>query len=250
LGFEAIAVPGDVRKEADVQAMVKQTVDHFGYVDILVNNAGRQFRNTVLDMVLDEWNDQLATFLTGAMLMIRECCRDMLAKQRRGAVINILSSAAHQGQPANSAYSCCKGGLLNFTRAAAMELAHHGIRVNAITPTTMEHNLARRASSKAAPAAPAASRTSFADARFTVTSEDQLRGIPMGRFCRTTDLAKAAVFLASDDAEMITGQDLRVDGGSTARFWGWIPGQAEQWTVEEYLETTYKHLEWGEEVPR
>jgi len=246
-GGEAIAVPGDIRDEEQVKAMVGRTIDTFGYVDILVNNAGRQFRNSILDMVLDEWNQQLATFLTGAMLMTREVCRDMVAKHRRGCVINILSSAAHQGQPANIAYSTCKSGLLNFTRAAAMELGFYGIRVNAITPTSMEHNLTRGTRDAAAPAQ-TQSRTSFADPRYSVTAESQLRGIPLGRFCRTTDLAKAAVFLASDDAEMITGHDLRVDGGSTARFWGWTPGAHENWTLEEYRRTQLKHLEWGEEV--
>lgn len=249
-GGEAVAVGGDISKEADVEAVVRQAVEAFGYVDILVNNAGRQFRNDVLHMVLSEWNDQLATFLTGAMLMTRGVAQDMVAKNRRGSIINILSSAAHQGQPSNIAYSTCKGGLLNFTRAAAMELAQYGIRVNAITPTTMEHNLARQARLAAGkPVAPMQSRTGFSEKRHTVTSEDQLRGIPLGRFARTTDLGNAAVFLASDEAEFITGTDLRVDGGSTARFWAWTPGAADEPTIDNYLQTTFKNLEWGEEVP-
>lgn len=249
-GGEAIAVAGDVSKEDDVAAMVRQATEAFGYVDILVNNAGRQFRNDVLHLVLSEWNAQLATFLTGAMLTTRAVANDMVEKHRPGAIINILSSAAHQGQPSNVAYSTCKGGLLNFTRAAAMELAQYNIRVNAITPTTMEHNLARQARMAAGKqVAPMQSRTSFSEPKHTVSSQDQLRGIPMGRFARTTDLAKAAIFLASDDAEFITGADLRVDGGSTARFWAWTPGQAEEQTIDDYLKTTFKNLEWGEEVP-
>jgi len=249
-GGEAIAVAGDVSKEEEVQAVVRTGVEAFGYIDILVNNAGRQFRNDILHLVLSEWNDQLATFLTGAMLMTRAVAQDMVAKQRKGSIVTILSSAAHQGQPSNIAYSTCKGGLLNFTRAAAMELAHYGIRVNAITPTTMEHNLARQARVAAGKqVAPMQSRTSFNEPRHTVTSQDQLRGIPMGRFARTTDLGKAAVFLASDDAEFITGADLRVDGGSTQRFWAWTPGASEEQTIDDYLKNTFKNLEWGEEVP-
>lgn len=249
-GGQAVAFAGDVSDEEQVDEVVRKGVETFGYLDILVNNAGRQFRNDILHMDLKEWNAQLATFLTGAMLMTRAAARDMVAKNRPGSIINILSSAAHQGQPSNCAYSTCKGGLLNFTRAAAMELAQYGIRVNAITPTTMEHNLARLAKQAAGKTvAPMQSRTGFSEPRHTVTSEDQLRGIPMGRFARTTDLANAALFLASNEAEFITGADLRVDGGSTARFWAWTPGNATQQTIDDYLQTTFKNLEWGEEVP-
>lgn len=246
-GGEAIAVPGDVSSEDQVQAIVRTTVEAFGHVDTLVNLAGRQFRGDILSVDLDEWNQQLAGFLTGTMLMTREVARDMVARGRKGCLITVLSSAAHQGQPGAVAYCTVKSGLINFTRAAAMDLAHYGVRVNSISPTTMEHNLDRMVESRRSGAQPTGLSGRTPD-RATITSQDMLRGIPMGRFCRASDLAKAAVFLASDDAEFITGHDLRVDGGVTARYWPWIPGAHDDVTIDDYLENQYKPMAWGEET--
>ncbi|HEX2172661.1 MAG TPA: SDR family oxidoreductase [Dehalococcoidia bacterium] len=239
-GGEAIALPGDVSDAAQVDLMVGRAVEVFDGVDILVNNAGGlQYRGGVLEAALEEWNRQLAVFLTGTMLMTQAVARALVARGRPGSIINILSTAAHQGQPDNLGYCTVKGGLLNFTRAAAMDLAHHNIRVNAITPTAMEFNPTRPLPS----ATPAAERT-----RTTVNRDDFIRGIPMGRLPRTPDIANAAVFLASDEAAMITGADLRVDGGALARYWPWTPGAADNLTWEEYARSTVQHLEWGEET--
>ena len=239
-GGEALALTGDVSSEDQVTVLVGEAVAAFGYVDILVNNAGvLQYRGGVLDVDLVEWNRQLAVFLTGAMLMTRAVARHLVAQGRPGSIINILSTAAYQGQPDNLGYCTCKGGLLNFTRAAAMDLAHHRIRVNAITPAAMEFNPTRPPPS----ATPSTERV-----RTTVNRDDFIRGIPLGRLPRTPDIAHAAVFLASDEAAMITGTDLRVDGGALARYWPWTPGAATNLSYEEYARTTGKHLEWGEEI--
>ena len=242
-GHEAIAIPGDITDENSVKSMVEAAVKAFGYVDILVNNAGKQYQQGVLEIELDKWNQQLAIFLTGTMLFSREVAKVMVANDRKGCIINIISTAGHQGQAGNLAYSTCKSGLLNFTRAAAMDLARYGIRVNSITPTSMEHALYREGTF---PGTAPATVNPKARTYTSFTRQEALDGIPTGRFTRTADIARTAVFLASGDAEQITGENINVDGGVLARYWPWLPGRYEGITVDEYRENVMQPLEWGE----
>ena len=126
----------------------------------------------------------------------------------------IVSTAGHQGQAGNIAYCTSKSGLLNFTRAAAMDLARHGIRVNSLTPTAtdLEEGL-ERAVEWGRPRAERQGRLL-----------DFRKMVPTGQLPSPRHYARAAVFLASEDAEMITGFDLRVDAGAIAKYWPWIPG--------------------------
>jgi len=120
-----------------------------------------------------------------------------------------------------------------------MDLAHYGIRVNTITPYAMEHNLFRGGRP---PGASQGLRL-----RYTVNSDDFLKSIPLGRFPRASDVAHAAVFLASHEADFITGIDLPVDGGVRAKYPGWTPGLFTGITVEEYVKTNKGEM-WGEPV--
>jgi NAD(P)-dependent dehydrogenase (short-subunit alcohol dehydrogenase family) len=223
-GFEAVAVPGDAANEEDARCMVERTAERFGHLDILVNLAGKQYRWHVLDINPHDWNRVIGSYLTGGMFMTKHAARAMVEKERAGAIIHIVSDAGHQGEPGNSGYSAAKAGLLNFARAAAMDLAPYGIRVNTISPTYIEHNLWRFGENGWR-----ALRT-----RYRTTADDFLRGIPLGRFCRATDLAHAAVYLASDEASFVTGVDLPIDGGARAKYWPWVPGEYTGITVEEY----------------
>src|SRR3989442_10705498 len=139
---------------------------------------------------------------------------------RRGRIINIISTAGHQGEPWNIGYCTGKSGLLNFTRSAAMELAEFGIRVNSLTPTATDtaEGLAR-AGKWGVPFR----RPSNSSPRRRGFLAPGLPGVPLGRLPSPTDYAQAAVFLASDDAAMITGADLKVDAGALARYWRWGP---------------------------
>jgi NAD(P)-dependent dehydrogenase (short-subunit alcohol dehydrogenase family) len=223
-GYDALALPGDASEQCDVQAIVQQAVEHFGHVDTMVNLAGRQFRWPVTDVNIHDWTRELNTFVTAGMLTTKHTARAMIDKGRKGCLIHILSSAGHYGEPGNSGYSAAKAALLNFARAAAMELAHLGIRVNTITPYYMEHNLWRWGGGN-----------NFR-LRHTTTAEDFLRAVPMGRFPRASDLAHAAVFLASEEAEFITGADIPVDGGVRAKYPPWIPGAYAERTIARYVE--------------
>jgi NAD(P)-dependent dehydrogenase (short-subunit alcohol dehydrogenase family) len=194
--------------------MVARVRDTFGGVDVLVNNAGILGGLGVLDMPLDRWTRQITVNLTGTFLCTKHVARLMVEQRRAGSIIVIVSTAGHQGQAGNIAYCTSKSGLLNFTRAAAMDLAKHRIRVNSLTPTATDFD-------EAAERAVAWGRL-----------RPERRGgaldfrtmIPAGQLPSPRHYARAAVFLASDDAEMITGFDLRVDAGAIAKYWPWVPG--------------------------
>ena len=137
-GGEALGIACDVTEEAAVQAMVARAAAAYGGVDVLVNNAGILGGASVLEMPLDRWTRQLAVNLTGTFLCTKHVARQMVERGRRGSIIVIVSTAGHQGQAGNIGYCTSKSGLLNFTRAAAMDLARHGIRVNSLTPTATD----------------------------------------------------------------------------------------------------------------
>ncbi len=222
-GYDAFAAPGDASQKEEAESIVQRAVERFGYVDTVVNLAGRQFRWPVTEINLYDWNRQIEGFITGGMLTTKYSARAMIAAGRKGCIMHIISSAGHYGEAGNSGYSAAKAGLLNFARAAAMDLAHEGIRVNTITPYFMEHNLHRFGP-------PSSFRS-----RYTNTAEDFLRSIPMGRFPRATDLAYAAIFLASDEASFITGIDIPVDGGVRAKYPPWQPGSYTGVDIHEYI---------------
>ena len=213
-GGRALAQVCDVADEAQVKAVIEAALKEFGRIDILVNNAAFFNKKGVLDMSYEEFRKQSGVILGGAFLFTKYAAQAMLGKG--GTIINIVSTAGHQGEPGNIAYSTAKCGLLNFTRSAAMELVGHGIRVNSLTPTATD---------------PSESFERAARWGRTVRKPDSIdrvmkpfrEGIPMKKLPLPSDYGRAAVFLASDDAAMITGTDLRVDAGAIARYWAWDP---------------------------
>jgi NAD(P)-dependent dehydrogenase (short-subunit alcohol dehydrogenase family) len=212
-GGDALGIVCDTTDEGQVEVMVTRARDAYGGVDILVNNAGILGGESVLDMPLERWSRQLAVNLTGTFLCTKHVARLMVEQGRRGSIIVIVSTAGHQGQAANIGYCTSKSGLLNFTRAAAMDLAKHGIRVNSLTPTAtdVEEGVERAVEwGRARP-----------ERRGRLL--DFAKMIPAGALPSPRHYARAAVFLASDDAEMITGFDLRVDAGAIAKYWPWVP---------------------------
>jgi NAD(P)-dependent dehydrogenase (short-subunit alcohol dehydrogenase family) len=200
-GGEALGLACDVTDETAVEAMVTRARAAYGGVDVLVNNAGLLGGQSVLEMPLERWNRQLAVNLTGTFLCTKHAARLMVERGTKGSIIVIVSTAGHQGQAGNIGYCTSKSGLLNFTRAAAMDLSRHGIRVNSLTPTA----------------------TDVEESVERAVEWGRPRPEPRGRLPSPRHYAKAAVFLASDDAEMITGFDLRVDAGAIAKYWPWVP---------------------------
>ena len=212
-GGDALALVCDVTDERQVETMVARARDAYGAVDILVNNAGILGGQGVLDMPLERWQRQLAVNLTGTFLCTKHVARSMVERGTRGSIIVIVSTAGHQGQAGNVGYCTSKSGLLNFTRAAAMDLVRHGIRVNSLTPTATDVEEADVRTVEWGRPRPERGRRAL----------DFARMLPMDHLPSPRHYARAAVFLASDDSEMITGTDLRVDGGAVAKYWPWIP---------------------------
>jgi 3-oxoacyl-[acyl-carrier protein] reductase len=192
-GRRAVLIQGDVSRAADAQAMVATTVKELGPPDILVNNAGVYPRVPFLDMRESDWDQVLDVNLKGSFLCAQAAARAMVAAGRGGAIVNLASSAI-RGAPLGVHYSASKGGVVTMTRAMALALAPHHIRVNAIAPGTTDTAQPRYEHSEE-------------------TMQEIGRAIPLGRLGQPADIADVAVFLASDSARWITGQTIHVNGG-------------------------------------
>jgi NAD(P)-dependent dehydrogenase (short-subunit alcohol dehydrogenase family) len=217
LGGEALAVAADITSEAAVVALAARVASELGPVDLLVNNAAIFNQKGVLDMPLGEWSAQLAVILDGAFLCTQAVARQMVARKQGGAIVNVISTAGHQGQPGNVGYCTAKSGLLNFTRSVAMELAPHGIRVNSLTPTATDPREGMDRAVRWGRPRPSQ--------RLVEAFEAFRRGVPTQRLPSPSDYGRAVVYLASDDARSITGTDLRIDSGAVARYWAWNPSE-------------------------
>lgn len=193
-GGKALAVPTDVRKSVQIAHMVKETVREFGRIDILVNNAGVQKETPFLKIREKEWDWVLDTNLKGAFLCSRLCAEEM-SKRRDGRIINI--SSVHQFIPRIEIahYAASKGGIMMLTKTMALELAEHGINVNCIAPGAVDTDMNRH-------------WTSDKDKREEMESK-----IPLRQIAQPEQIAQAAVYLASSDADYITGTTIYIDGG-------------------------------------
>ena len=198
LGSEAEFINADVRKEDDVRALVDRTIERFGRLDVAVNNAGTEGRpGPITDQTAESYAATFDTNVLGTLLSVKHELRVMQA-QGSGSIINISSTYGHEGGAGASVYVASKHAVEGMTKSAALEAASSGVRVNAVAPGPIETGMLNR---------------------FTGTSERKaalLKTVPLGRVGDPADIARAAVFLASEDASFITGQILTVDGGKTA----------------------------------
>ena len=200
-GGRAIAAAADVSKACDVEAMVAAAVRHFGGVDILVNNAGIERPPVLLhEMSEEQWDVVLAVNLKGVFLCCKAVLPSMIAKGK-GKIVNIGSTASIRMTFFGSVdYTAAKHGVAGLTQHLAWEVADHHINVNAICPGGV--------------LTPLMEENTTPEFRDTVIR----RLVPLGRFCNLDDIAEAAVFLASDKSDMITGQLLAVEGGLLSGF--------------------------------
>ena len=194
-GVRTLVVQGDVGKEKDVVEMVKKTVDEFGKIDILVNNAGGPVRRAkFLDIDEKLWDETMALNLKGAFLCSREVLKYMIG-QKNGKIINISSVAAFHGSAGESVhYAASKGGVNSLTIGLAKEFAPYHITVNAIAPVLIETPFHRKFSTPE-------------------RMEKIISGLPIQRIGTPEEVAELICFLASDAADYITGEIIRISGG-------------------------------------
>lgn len=198
LGRKGLAVKCDVSKKAEVDEMVQKTVAEFGKVDILVNNAGilGGFK-PFLELTEEDWDKVIEINLKGQFLCAQSAAREMI-RNKWGRIVNIASIASGQvgvGFPQIAHYCASKGGITAMTEALALELSPQGVNVNAIGPGVIETEM---------------TKGMLADEK---TRQGMLMRVPKGRVGQPEDIGAAAVFLASDEADYITGATLFVDGG-------------------------------------
>jgi len=198
LGRRALVAPADTRNTAEVEAAVAVAVARFGRIDILFNNAGTNVRKSVVEMPDEDFHTIMDTNVTGAFLVARAVGRQMV-RQGAGVIVNMSSMSALSAEPTKAVYAASKGAMALFTKGLALELAPHGIRVNAIAPGYMLTSLVR-GGLDADPA----------------RKQRVLARIPLGRLGQPEEIGGALVFLASDAARYVTGATVVIDGGWTA----------------------------------
>jgi 3-oxoacyl-[acyl-carrier protein] reductase len=191
-GGRAEAAAVEVTDDASVRALVDGVLERHGRIDVLVNNAGITRDQLMLRMKRDDWDQVIATNLTGAFTCVQAVLKPMI-KQRGGRVVSISSVVGQMGNAGQANYAASKAGLIGFSKAMAREVASRNITVNVVAPGLIETDMTRAIAEKA--------------------QADWASAIPLGRPGTAQDVAAAVCFLASDEAAYITGQVLAVNGG-------------------------------------
>jgi NAD(P)-dependent dehydrogenase (short-subunit alcohol dehydrogenase family) len=226
-GGVGLAMSGDVSVEDDVLDNIGQVLDTWGRVDIVINNAAWLHTNHILEENLADFNRAISIAVNGNFLYTKHAALSMIERGIKGSIVSILSSNAWQGASGFIAYATHKGGLVNFVRAAAMDLAPYGIRVNSFTPTAPRPDnpellAAWRAEGRTElrPRRPDVDRPAW----WRPTGTYDVRGqIPMGEPSTPTDIGHCIAWLCSDYARLITGCDFVIDGGARAKYWAYMP---------------------------
>src|SRR5580692_8094556 len=192
-GGEAAAFVVNVAIESEIAALVEAVVAKWGRIDVLINNAAISDNKSILDITKDQWDAVIAVTLTGPFLMSQHVARQMVTQGTGGRIVNVGSTSGFFGRSRAIAYSAAKGGVANLTRAMAVQLAPHGIRVNGVVPNKVGSPVGK---------------DEFDPTRPVVNLRGR-NGVPI-------DMARAVLFLVSDDSDFIVGDMLFVDGGVSA----------------------------------
>ena len=223
LGAQACALVADLADEPSVERAIDQAEAELGVLDVLVNGVGVMNERSVLEMDYSSYLDQVTVILGAAFLLTRGVARRLIGEGRPGSLIHLVSTAGHQGQADNIGYCTAKSGLLNFARSAAAELGRYKIRVNTLTPTTTDPREGQeRAARWGIPTSAAG---------LSARQETNRRRLLLSELPGPRHYGQAAVFLASDASDLVSGTDLRVDAGALASYWAWSGGDHRDWGV-------------------
>ena len=192
-GGEAISIIGDVSRSADVEAMVQRTVSELGHVDILVNCAAISDRQPLLDLPEETWDQVIDVTLKGTFLCGKYVAKQMVMQGGGGAIVNFASGSAYHGGTQRIAYDAAKGAIVTLTKDMAVQLAPHGIRVNAISPGSTGSQVGG-----------------------AIAPEDRPVRNLLGAITMPEDQARVVLFLVSDDSTHVVGHTIHVDGGTNA----------------------------------
>lgn len=214
-GYEILGVNCDVSNEIEVQGLIEKTIASFGKLDILFNNAGTILPKKLEEINVDEW-DRLFSINVRSMYLTIKFAIPYL-KKTRGSIINMASMTGVLGQRKNAAYSATKGAIIAMTKASAIDYAPYKVRVNAICPAGVDTPLLSKWLSQ---------QKDPKKARI-----DSDRSHMLGYTASTLEIARVALFLASDDSSFITGEDVHVEGGATL---GYAAGPKPEWNYVEY----------------
>lgn len=200
-GNEAFFVQEDVSKLKDVEEMIKSTIDKYGRLDILYNNAGIPMAGSPVEKISEELWDRMMNVNLKSVFLAAKIAIPIMKKQGGGVIINTSSIGAVRFRANSSAYNTSKAAVTALTKGLAIEVVSHNIRVNSISPVATETPMQ------------IGFMTEEMKKDLEGTKKRMLSAIPIGRFAKPEDIAKAALYLASDDSSMVTGIDLYVDGG-------------------------------------
>jgi NAD(P)-dependent dehydrogenase (short-subunit alcohol dehydrogenase family) len=200
-GGEAMFIRSDVRSADDCRQAVEQTLERFGQIDVLFNNAGIFYPKTVPEMTVEEWDETIDSSLKGSFLMSKYALPSMI-ERGSGSIIHNSSGWGILGGNEAAAYCAAKGGLVIMAKAMAIDHGPDGIRVNCVCPGDTETPMA----------ADDAEKRGMAYEDYVAGGSDR----PLGRMGTAEEIARAVLFLASDDSSFITGESLVVDGGGVA----------------------------------
>ena len=220
-GHDAFAIPGDVTDEDAVRGYVDEVVQRYGRLDIVINNAAILGGRPMLLESLEFFNRAIEVAAAGTFLNSKYGAIAMIEREIKGSIVNILSSNAWQGAPGVCAYAFHKGGMANFTRACAMELAPYGIRVNSYSPTAPRPDnpeMLRAGRSFVAP-----DRGGERPAWWKDYGKIDVRGAMPMMPSTPTDIGHCVAWVVSDYARLITGCDFVIDGGARAKYWAYTP---------------------------
>ncbi len=205
IGDDAIGMRVDVTSEDDIRAMVERAMQEFGQVDILLNNAAAPGQDKyVWEQTLENFNDTIAIDLTAAMLCTREVLNRSMLERKTGAIINFSSTAAWMGMPRKTHYTSAKAALRALTKTVALEVGPSGIRCNCLVPGSIETELWKNWGMRMA-------KEQGLD--YETWKKNILEGSPLRAIAQPIDIAYLALFLASEESSMITGQSINCDAG-------------------------------------